>query len=197
MPTFGLVSPAFAQAARGAVHAWVIAAREADVAPAKRLQIEALANCHMFHSGRRRRRQADLLYPLLAQPVVELCLAIGAPELAGGAYDRAFARGAFADRLPDVVRQRRTKGVMGSFFTHLVAGNLELFRSHLLDGCLCDAGVLDRAALEQLLDPRQLIWTSSATEILWAVTVESWVRHWQARTPDSAAAARQRMSVLV
>jgi asparagine synthase (glutamine-hydrolysing) len=191
MPTFGLVSGEVAANAAGAVHRWVTLAREAGVTPAKALQIEALANCHMFHSDSRRRRQADLLYPLLAQPVVELCLSIGAPELAGGPFDRGFTRKVFSDRLPEPVRRRRTKGVMGSFFTHLVADSLEVFRPHLLEGCLCDAGVLDRAQVERLLDPRQLIWTSCATEILWAVTIEAWVRHWQARVPDSGAASRR------
>jgi asparagine synthase (glutamine-hydrolysing) len=126
--------------------------------------------------------------------VVELCLSIGAPELAGAAYDRAFARTAFAARLPQVVRQRRAKGAMGSFFSHLVAESLEVLRPHLLEGCLCDAGVLDRRQVDRLLDPQQLIWRSTATEILWAATVEAWVRHWQARVPDSPAANRSMSS---
>jgi asparagine synthase (glutamine-hydrolysing) len=194
MRTFPLVSAPIAAAATGAVHAWVTRAREAGVTPAKALQIEALANCQMFNSDSRSHREADLVYPLLAQPVVELCLSIGAPELAGGAFDRAFTRRAFADRLPEAVRLRRTKGVMGSFFTHLVADSLEVMRPYLLDGCLCDAGVLDRAEVERLLDVRQLIWTSSATEILWAVTIEAWVRYWQGRMPDSPAASRRMLA---
>lgn len=178
--------------AGGNEHAWVRAARARGVPPAKRLQIEAIANCHIYHDESRRAQVADLLFPLLAQPVVELCLSIPAPDLAGGAFDRPFARLAFADRLPEVVRLRRDKGNMSAFFGRLIAASLETLRPHLLDGCLAGAGVLDRVALGRLLDPEALMRDPRVTELLWAAALESWVRYWQGQAPDSAAAPRRR-----
>jgi len=186
-PSSTLISRDVRMEFKDAAHQWVLTARSQGVWPGKRLQIEALANAQVYLDDSRRHRQADPLFPLLAQPVVELCLAIPTPDLAGGAFDRLFARRVFAARLPEVVRRRRSKGDMSAFFAHLVAHNLDTLRPHLLDGCLCEAGILDRAMVERALDAQQLIWTGKATEILWAVTVESWVRYWQGRAPDAAA----------
>jgi asparagine synthase (glutamine-hydrolysing) len=185
-----LAAREFRVAAATQDHPWVADAKVRGVSSAKQIQIAALVNGQMLHGDSRRGRQADRLYPLLAQPVVELCLSIAAPDLAGGAFDRPFARAAFADRLPDLVRQRRAKGDMTSYFSRMIAGSIDVLRPLLLDGCLCDAGVLDRRAVEAALDPGQLIWSGGATEIVWAATLESWVRHWQTLIPDSPQSPR-------
>lgn len=186
-----LVSADVRAAFWGAEHRWVEAARSLGVTPAKRLQIETIANCQIYYDDSRRHREADPLFPLLAQPVVELCLSIPAPELGGSAFDRLYVRRAFAARLPEAVRTRRAKGNMNAFFAHLIADNLDVLRPHLLDGCLCEAGVLDRDALDRALSRDHLIWMGQGTEILWAATVESWVRYWQGRVPDSEASPRR------
>lgn len=175
-----------------ALHSWVADAIDRGAPPAKILQIQALANGQLLHGDSRRRRKAALLYPLLAQPVVELVLSIAASDLASGAFDRPFAREAFADRLPQAVQDRRAKGSLDSFYARMVAGSLDALRPFLLDGCLVEGGVLDRVALERALTPEQLIWAPLGSEILWAATVEAWVRHWQTRAPDSADAPRRR-----
>jgi hypothetical protein len=76
----------------------------------------------------------------------------------------------------------------------MVAMSLEFLRPHLLDGCLCEAGLLDRGRLDRMLDPAALIWgeAGAPTDVLIAAAVESWVRHWQGRLPDSPAAPRPR-----
>jgi asparagine synthase (glutamine-hydrolysing) len=178
--------------AAGALHRWAADARERDAPPAKQMQIVGLANHHVYHGDSRSRRVGDTLFPLLAQPVLEHCLSIPIPDLVRGGDDRPFARAAFADRLPDLVLQRRRKGNYSAFFAHLVAVSLDTLRPLLLDGCLCRAGVLDRAAVERMLDVRQLICSPRAAELLWAASVEAWLRHWQTRVPDSPAAARRR-----
>lgn len=181
------------QAAFGGVrHSWVIDAEARALPAGKRLQIHAIANCQVFRGESRRTREADLLFPLMAQPVVEHCLAIGTPDLAGGPFDRPFERAAFADRLPEAVRLRRAKGNLGSYFCQLVAASLPTLRPYLLDGCLAEARVLDRAALDRALDPAQLIWGTRGNELLILAAVEAWVRHWQGRLPDSTEAPRRR-----
>jgi asparagine synthase (glutamine-hydrolysing) len=176
----------------GLRHRWEQDAIDGGVSMAKRLQIVAVANCQVFHGGSRRSRVADTVFPLLAQPVVEFCLSLNAADLAGESYDRPFARTAFAHRLPEVVVQRRTKGNLTGYFSRLVAGSLDTLRPWLLDGCLCDAGVFDRAKLDAALDPRQLIWGVRITDLLAAAALEAWVRHWQGRLPDSHLAPRRR-----
>lgn len=176
--------------AAGGLHRWAADAIAQEAPPAKAFQILGLANHQIYLGDSRSRRTGDTLFPFLAQPVLEHCLSIPIPDLVRGGDDRPFARAAFADRLPEAVLARRRKGNYGSFFGHLVAASLETLRPLLLDGCLCRAGVLDRVAIESLLDPNRLIWAERTSGLLWAAIAESWVRHWQARVPDSARAPR-------
>jgi asparagine synthase (glutamine-hydrolysing) len=172
-------------------HPWVREAREQGLPPGKVLHIHGVAATHLYNGRSRRRRLADLLYPHFAQPVMELCLGVPVPDLAGASYDRPFARQAFCERLPPSVVARRSKGNLTAYFAHLVAASAETLRPYLLDGCLCEAGVLDRAALEAHLDPDRLIWRGAPTDVLWATVTEAWVRYWQTQVPDSLSAVRR------
>jgi asparagine synthase (glutamine-hydrolysing) len=176
-----------------AAHPWVRDALRQGVPPAKCLQVVALANSQLFLGPSRRTAQADLLFPLLSQPVMEFCLSIAAPDLASGSFDRPFARAAFAGRLPEGVLARRAKGNLTAYFARLVAASADWLAPYLLDGCLCDAGVLDRTAVASALQPDQILWTTEASGLLTVAAVEAWVRHWQGRAPDSAAASRHRL----
>lgn len=175
-------------------HPWVVAAKARGLPPGKVLHVQGIAVTHLYRGPSRRLREAEILLPLFAQPVVELCLSIATPDLAGGSYDRPFARSAFAERLPEVVLSRRNKGNQTAFFAKLVANSLDALRPYLLDGVLAEAGLLDRGRLDQALDPQALIWGSSVfpSDVLMAASVEAWVRHWQGQAPDSPSAPRRR-----
>lgn len=180
-----LVTPAAAELAEGRHHAWTQDAYEAGAPPAKLMQVQGIANHHVYHGDSRRRRVADIVFPLLAQPLVELCLSIPTPLLVQGGDDRPFARQAFAHRLPQAVLNRRRKGAQSAHFAQLVTASLPSLRPFLLDGNLVSAGVLDRAALERRLDAQHLIAHPGASQLLWAATAEAWVRYWQTRIPDA------------
>jgi asparagine synthase (glutamine-hydrolysing) len=186
-----LVSSWVRTATQDLAHNWVRQARADGLTPGKQLHVLATAIFHGNLGPRRRRREADVLYPLFAQPVLEHCLRIPVPTLAGAAYDRAFARRAFADRIPHAVLRRRAKGLVTVYFAKLIANSLGLLRPYLLDGVLCEAGVLDRAAVETALDRTHLIWKARPPDILWATAMEGWVRHWQTQVPDSWRARRR------
>jgi asparagine synthase (glutamine-hydrolysing) len=183
-----LVTPDVGALAPRSSHSWMTQAQSEDLPCGKRLHVLAATIFFGNEGARQKREVADLLFPLFAQPVLEHCLRIPTPILAGGAYDRAFARQAFADRIPDIVLRRRAKGMVTAHFAKMLAMSLPFLRPFLLDGCLCAAGVLDRVALERSLDRDHLIWHAKPTDILWAVAVEAWVRHWQTRVPDSPSA---------
>lgn len=89
----------------------------------------------------------EALAPLLSQPVVETCLAVPAWTLAGD-RDRSLARLAFADRLPDRIRLRRSKGHMTSVYGRMLAAGLPRLRPWLLDGVLAQQGLIDRSLAE-------------------------------------------------
>lgn len=172
-----------------ALHPWEAAAR--DLPLARQLQVCALANIHVVRGDSRRRRAGALVFPLAAQPVVELCLAIPVATLAAGSQDRPFARAALAERLPDLVRKRRAKGSLTAYFSRLVAASRETLLPFLRDGCLAEAGLLDRAAVERAFDPDVLIHGGRPNDVLNAAPVEAWVRYWQGRAPDAPRAPRR------
>lgn len=171
-----------------APHPWIAAA--ASLPPGKRLQVVGLANAQSYRLATARSEAAEVVFPLLAQPVVELALGIPTYQLTKGGQGRAIARAAFADRLPAQVAARRSKGAMTAFYGRLLADSLDQVRPYLLDGCLCDSGLVSRAALDQALTRPQLLWGAPVSAILQATVVEAWIRYWQTRVADALHARR-------
>lgn len=178
-----------AAAATFAPHPWL--AELDGVPPGKRRQIAALVAAHEGFARSRRADAAPVLQPLLAQPVMELCLAIPTWAHVEGGGDRALARRAFADRLPASLVERRSKGSLTSFYARQAAVSLEVLRPFLLDGALARARLLDRKAVEAALTPERLIRTADGAVLLRAAAVEAWVRRWQAMIPDAAPRTRR------
>ena len=168
-----------AQAASTNDHPWLKDVE--SLPPAKRLQVEALVACQSFHGDCASTRTADVIHPLLAQPVVELCLSIPTFDLTRCRRDRALAREAFANRLPAIVTERRAKGEFSSHYGRVLAASLDRLRPQLMDGQLVKHGLLDRARLEQALRPEALILTGSSFEIVSAALIEFWVADWVSR----------------
>jgi asparagine synthase (glutamine-hydrolysing) len=174
-PLRALASPA---------HPWL--ADLAAVAPAKRLQIHALTAAQLFHGHSRRGEAADLIHPLLSQPLVEFVLSVPSFDLALGANDRALAREAFADRLPGEVVRRRSKAELGAYYGRMLSRSLWLVRPYLLDGLLAGAGLVDRPFLEQALTAESLLWRELTPSLFELLAVEAWARNW-----DRLAAGRR------
>lgn len=168
----------------GPSHAWLADLK--GISPAKRQQITALASNLNANGATGRGRLARIVHPLLAQPVVELCLAVPAPVLSAGEQERSLAREAFADRLPALIVERRSKGNISVFLGRSLAASATFLRDFLLGGRLASRGLIDVAALEAGLEPQALVWKDASREILAAATLEAWVRHWEARIAAAA-----------
>jgi len=160
-------------------HPWLEAAD--DLGPAKRYQIAGVINGATFHGASAQTAAADLVHPLLAQPVVETCLVLSARQLTQGQRDRALARAAFRDRLPRSIAERRSKGELTAYYGRRLARSLGVVRPWLLEGRLAAAGLVDRPKLDGLLREDSLIWRGGVGEIMIAAAMESWVRTWEAR----------------
>lgn len=161
------------------LHPWTSDTRH--VSPARRVQIEGLVNSLGLIAHTRRSAAARIAHPLLAQPVVELCLRIPTPILSSGEGERTLARQAFAGRLPRVIAERRSKGDVTTYFGRSMAANAGFLREHLLEGRLVAQGLLDRARLETALEPEAMIWRHTYGNLLLAAGLEGWVRHWEGR----------------
>lgn len=161
------------------LHPW--RADAADLPPGKDGQVHRLANCQLFWSDCLRARAAELIHPLLSQPVMEHCLAIPADRLTQGPRDRGLARKAFVDRLPASIAQRRDKGDLGRFYGHVVQRSLGDLRPLLMEGLMVEHRLLDPVELGRDLEPERLLWSPGANRPLLLGVLEVWVRRWTQR----------------
>ncbi len=116
-------------------------------------------------------------YPLLSQPLVELCLRIPTYRLIAGGVDRSLARRAFTEELPTQIVQRRSKGGINTLSTRILDANLPFLRETLLDGYLVREGILDRGRLERTLSGRPDPTSVEYNEILHEyLSIEAWLR---------------------
>lgn len=152
-----------------------------DLGPAKRRQILGLVQGCGLHTPSLQTRAVSVQHPLLAQPVVEACLALPVWQLTLGRRDRALARQAFADRLPEALVARRSKGEMTAFYGHLIADGLDVLRPWLLHGRLADKGLIDLDRADAALTRESLAWKGGYVDIMTTAAIESWVRAWEHR----------------
>ncbi|RAK52758.1 asparagine synthase C-terminal domain-containing protein [Phenylobacterium deserti] len=153
-----------------------------DLPPAKRLQVGAIAHGLSSLGDSRRARQADVLLPLLARPVLEHALRLSTVALTGGLRDRWLARQAYRGRLPDLLLDRQSKGDLSSLYARTAAVSLPQLRDLLLEGRFCAEGVYDRSALERELDAERLLVTGEGSPLITAAALESWAAHWAVRS---------------
>lgn len=161
-----------------------------DLPPAKRQQLEQLVYCLRFFGDCRRARGAELIHPLLSQPVVELCLSLPSDLLVENGRDRGLARRAFAHRLPKMVIDRRSKGDLTGFYAAAIARGLPRLRETLLGGCLVAHGAADERTLAAQLDLDALAVHGGHGEVMALAALEAWASRWQIRL-DRARRARQ------
>lgn len=120
----------------------------------RRAHIVLLLRAHAVAAAHERARRHAMQLPLLAQPVVETCLEIPAWQWIAGGRDRAVARIAFADWLPDLIIARRSKGRLESLLAPAYDRDRLELRDRLADGRLAAAGVIDRDAVIAAFAPR-------------------------------------------
>ena len=161
---------------RPAPHPWL--QDLGGVPPGKRQQIVGFASNLSLHGLSQRTEAADLVHPLLSQPVMEACLRTPSWTLTGGGHDRLLAREAFADRLPHEILERRSKGELAAYYGHVLADASEALHAHLLDGRLAAAGLIDRVQVEAALKPDHLIWQGGYGDLMMLALIESWLRAW-------------------
>lgn len=120
-----------------------------------------------------------LVFPLLSQPLMELCLSIPSWAWVAGGRNRAIARDAFADLLPASVIARQSKGAFDGFAVRLIDASRDVLRSMLLDGALARHGLINKDAVARALDGRDQD-DEAIVQILAFADVEAWVRAWEA-----------------
>lgn len=151
----------------------------AGLPPAKFQQVNLLA--HLVHMRRPvpGRHAGEVIHPLMSQPLVELCLRIPTFQLATGGVSRGLARLAFEDRIPNIVRERITKGSAGRYYRSRTLLHRDEIASALLEGELVARSVLHRNAVAEFFARREDERHNYGHMALIYYTVEAWLRRWR------------------
>jgi len=157
-----------------AEHSWLDA--PVGALPGRAAHIAALLRPQNFSEGFPRADPIELVTPLLAQPIVELCLSIQTWQWIEGGRDRAVARDAFANLLPAAITGRRTKGGPGAFYRQIVDRYRGAIREQLLEGELSSRKLIDRRAIEAFFQNPIDAQGDSYVRVLTLSDAESWIR---------------------
>lgn len=169
-------------AVRRELHPWL---RLPGASPGKREHVEALV--HIQHFLDRGVSPVSLLHPLMAQPLLELCLRIPSWLWMSGGRDRAVARDAFAGIVPAAVLRRRAKGSLQSMFHRAFSRLRGEMLDLLLSGQLRAAGIIDSISLETALRGDGWKKDEAQLRISEMVALELWLQSW--RSPPSCSSA--------
>lgn len=163
--------------ARMETHPWLD--EPAGSLPGTRAHIRSIMVAQTHMHGSERQRSVPLVLPLLAQPVVELCLAIPTWLWVAEGEERAIARRAFAGVLPDAIIRRRTKGTMTAYCGEIFLRNRPVLRELLLEGFLAREGIIDRTAVEAALAAAGPLRGDGYFRLLAMADVEAWAHSWR------------------
>lgn len=164
-------------------HPWLKA--PTDALPGKAAHIAGILRVqHNLEPGRS--QFAPVLNPLMAQPVMQACLAIPSWQWRQGGVDRAVARTAFSRDLPKSIVARRAKGGPDGFTARLVAHYRPQIRERLLEGQLAAQGIVDRQLIARTLADERPMLGEERTRLLALLSAEAWLRCWSERLRTSA-----------
>jgi asparagine synthase (glutamine-hydrolysing) len=155
-------------------HPWFVAPEGA--LDGDRDRIFDLANTQSFKDGAARSMRRVLRYPLLSQPVIEACLRAPSWMWISRGRNRAVARYAFADVLPQQIVDRRSKGTYMNYSGALYRKTKHQMLDYLLTGRLQSRGLLDTAALQRFVAAELPARDRSFMRIFDLCAVENWVR---------------------
>ena len=165
--------------------AWI---REAEVlTPGLMWQIVCLSIPPQFYESFGGATAIERTPVLMSQPVMEACLRIPTYVWITGGRDRSIARRAFTDVLPQAIVRRTQKGHADRYNRRMLDRNAAFLREMLLDGLLVQAGLLDRARLEEFTNASASAESFEYNEVLrHHLCTEIWARRWSALTSSSA-----------
>lgn len=156
-------------------HPWFVTPTGAF--PGDRERIFDLAGNQLFRDSTPRRGDRRVRMPLLSQPVMEACLKAPTWMWILDGRNRAVARAAFSDLLPNDILHRRSKGTFMNYTAAVYRRSKNSIRRFLLDGHLQSRGLLDSNALNRHFDSDLPPRDRSYMRIFSLCMIENWVRN--------------------
>ncbi len=155
-------------------HPWMADADRAS--PGQQVYAIKLLIAQPFLDGYDRALAMPMIAPLLSQPIIEFTLGVQSWQWGEGGQNRALARRAFRQDLPEMVIERLGKGRILSVFLPAFEAHRRRLRSYLLDGWLAGAGLLDLEAVGALFADNVRPDPVMVTRILSFADIERWAR---------------------
>ncbi|MEP6673433.1 MAG: asparagine synthase-related protein [Chthoniobacter sp.] len=150
-----------------------------DVSPAKRAQLFEIYDASALADRHFRSPEHIVEHPFLAQPVVELALALPMEALLSGSDDRILFRRAVAGRIPQSIVERHAKGDHSGIYQLGLQAHQSVVEELLMEGWLVANRLVGKEALRDELLQAAQGYTPNLWPILNAVAVELWIRSWQ------------------
>lgn len=155
-------------------HPWFAA--PTGVLAGDRERIFDLAGTQVFRDATSRGLRLPFRMPLLSQPVIEACLRVPSWMWIAGGRNRAVARAAFEEMLPQQILSRRSKGSLVGYLGAVYRRDKPQIRSFLLTGQLQARGLLDEASLLDFFDRPPAPRDRTFMRILDLCMIENWIR---------------------
>lgn len=148
-----------------------------DIPPGKLLQIMALMSFVALYTPIGGQfDDPEEVFPLMSQPLLEVCLRIPSYTHCLDGVSRGLARTAFARRLPADILTRFWKGRPGRRSKDIILSQAPLLKELLLEGLLIKEGILDRARLEDALSGQPTQSKCHSLHIFEHLLTELWLR---------------------
>lgn len=144
--------------------------------PGDREKIHDLIGTQLFRETALRGAEHSTHFPLLSQPVMEACLKVPTWMWIADGRNRAIARQAFADLLPQAILDRRSKGSYMGYMATIYIRNKQKMHEFLEEGQLCAHDLLDRPALANFFAKDLASRDLSFLRIFDLCAAENWVR---------------------
>lgn len=158
------------------LHPWLTA--PVGTLPGKAAHVALLARAQMGTELYPRREAPPHIAPLLSQPIVELCLSIPTWYWVAGGQNRAVARSAFENLLPELLIGRTSKGSPSGFLARVYAAQAARLADFLRGGRLVDEGIITPDFIERTV--RESWHDDGGTmRLLSFAAAEAWIRWWE------------------
>ena len=157
-------------------HPWLEDAEH--LSPGRLFQVAALSEVLNRHRPLPGFQSAYEHHPMLSQPLVELCLRIPSYVHLRGGVTRAVEKAAFREVVPAEILARERKGQSTMSALECLHRSETFIRELLMDGILAREKILDRRAMEPLLNHRRPMRLTDTFPLVSCIAAELWVRTW-------------------
>nr|WP_197253248.1 asparagine synthase C-terminal domain-containing protein [Paenibacillus dendritiformis] len=144
--------------------------------PGDRDRIAELAATQLYPDSCPRGLTRKFRMPLLSQPVIEACLRAPSWMWFSGGQNRALAREAFSDLLPQPILMRKSKGTFTAYLGALYRRKIDHMVAFLLDGELHARGLVDGGKIRKLAQEEVPRGDNSFARIFQLCAMENWIR---------------------